>query len=237
MIFAKSRTHRAAELFPVPQVPVHAIVCELLGALVLPNVRQRTCLGISRNSLMEASMRSTIIFHIIASACLLFISTAACAQSPADDLGPLPTTPSEQQLESLSQLAPAPLDTPQQTHARRRLPIPVIPLTPEEVGYRDAVRALGTDSHRFVRCQLADGKVRTGAIVRIEADGFYLRDGIIGSSLIPYSRLTASPVRVAAVGTHTLNALKWTGFVAGCAAIAPIAIALYPLVLAGVVTD
>jgi hypothetical protein len=182
-------------------------------------------------------MRLSTILRTFTFTSFFFISTAVCAQSPADDLGPLPTTPSEQQLASLSQLAPASLDTPPQAHTRRRLPIPVIPLTPEELGYRDAVRALGTDSHRFVRCQLSNGSVRTGAIIRITDDGFFLRDGIMGSSLIPYSRLAASPVRVAAVGTHILSGLKWTGLVAGCVAAIPLVVVLYPLVLAGVIAD
>ena len=183
-------------------------------------------------------MRSSFIFvRIFIFTSLLVISTAAFAQSPADDFGPLPTTLSDQQLQSLFQLAPAPVDTPLQAHTRRRLPIPVIPLTPEELGYRDAVHALGIESHRFVRCQLADGKVRTGAIIRIANDGFFLRDGIFGSSLIRYSQLTAPPVHVAAVGTHALNALKWTGVVAGCIAVIPLAVVFYPLVMAGVIQD
>jgi hypothetical protein len=177
------------------------------------------------------------IFRPLVFVFLLFVSTAAFPQSPVDDLAPLPLSPSPEQLLTLSYLIPAPLAVPQQIQERRRLPRRIIPLTPEELSYRDAVRSLGIDPHRFVHCELAGGKVRTGAIVHISDDGFTLRDGIIDSTLIRYSQLTAAPRPVPAVGTHLVNALKWTGFVAGCIAVVPLAIVVYPLVLAGVITD
>jgi hypothetical protein len=193
-----------------------------------------------QNFLTEAIMRSPIFFRTLAFALLLLISfgsAAAFAQSPADDLGALPTTLSGQQLESLSLLAPSPLDASQQTHARRRLPIPVIPLTPEELGYRDAVRGLGTDDHRFVHFELSNGKVLTGPILSIGDRGFAVRNGIFGHHSISYSELKAAPYPVAAVGTHLVNALKWTGVVAGCIAVIPLAAVFYPLVMAGVIQD
>jgi hypothetical protein len=177
------------------------------------------------------------IFRFLVFASVLLFSVATFAQSPVDDLGPLPISPSPEQLLSLSYLAPTLLAAPQQPQERRRLPRRVIPLTTEELAYRDAVRSLGIDAHRFVHCDLVEGKVRTGAIVHISDDGFTLRDGIIESTLIRYSQLTAAPRRVPAVGTHMVNALKWTGFVAGCIAVVPLAIVVYPLVLAGVITD
>jgi len=182
-------------------------------------------------------MRLTTIFRTLTFASSLFVSTAVFAQTPTDDMGALPITPSARQLESLSKLAPAPFDAPQRTHARRRLPIPVIPLTPEEVGYRDAVRALGTDSHRFVHFELASGKVLTGPILAIGDRGITTRIGIFSHHSIAYSELRAAPYPVAAVGTHVVNALKWTGLVAGCIAVIPLAVVFYPLVMAGVITD
>jgi hypothetical protein len=168
---------------------------------------------------------------------ILLVSSAAFAQSLVDDLGPLPVSPSPEQLLSLSYLAPVPLIAPQQPQDRRRLPRRVIPLTTEELAYRDAVRSLGIDAHRFVHCDLVGGKVRTGAIVHISDGGFTLRDGIIQSTPIRYSQLTAPPRPVPAVGTHTVNALKWTGLVAGCVAAAPLVLVFYPLVWAGVLKD
>ena len=182
-------------------------------------------------------MHLTTTFRMLLLAPVFFISTSVFAQSPADDLGPLPSTLSTQQLDSLSALAPAPLDAPQQAHDRRRLPRRTIPLTPEELAYRDVVRALGKNDHRFVHCELAGGKIRTGAIVAIDESGFSLRDGILLSTRIRYSQLTASPRTVPAVGTHVVNALKWTGLVVGCIAAAPLALVFYPLVAAGVIKD
>jgi hypothetical protein len=176
-------------------------------------------------------------FRLLVFVFLCFVSTAAFAQSPVDDLVPLPLSPSPEQLLSFSYLTPSPLAVPQQTQERRRLPRRIIPLTPEELAYRETVRSLGIDPHRFVHCELAGGKVRIGAIIHIGDDGFTLRDGILMSTLIRYSQLTASPRTVPAVGTHVVNALKWTGFAAGCIAAAPLALVFYPLVAAGVIKD
>jgi hypothetical protein len=178
----------------------------------------------------------TISRSLVFSAVLLF-SLPAFAQSPVDDLAPLPISPSPEQLLSLSFLAPTLLAAPQLPQERRRLPRRIIPLTAEELSYRDAVRSLGIDPHRFVHCELAGGKVRTGAIIHIGDDGFTLRDGIIISTPIRYSQLTASPRPVAAVGTHVVNVLKWTGLTAGLVAAAPLVLVYLPLVWTGVVKD
>lgn len=99
------------------------------------------------------------------------------------------------------------------------------PLTPRDVAVRESVRALGTDKHRFVHCELKDQTVVTGAITSIGAEHFFVETGILGSGRpIPYRELSTAPQPVAAVGTHLKNGLEWTGFVA-------IGIALIPFFL------
>jgi len=145
----------------------------------------------------------------------LFISTAANAQSPVEEIAPLPTTFSTEQLESLLQLSARanPEVEAAQPHARRRLPRRQLHRSPEEDGYMLAVQKLGVDNHRFVHCDLANGKVRTGVITDIHEYGFVLKDGILFDRWIPYSDLKAAPRPVAAVGTRIGQGIKWTGLV------------------------
>ena len=166
-----------------------------------------------------------------------FLAPAARAQSQADEIGTLPTTLSDEQLQSLSQLSPVATPEPPRPRARRRLPKPPLLLSPEELSYRDAVRKLGVDKHHFVHCELHNGKVRTGVIMEIRDDGFSLKDGIIISQWIPFSDLKAAPRPVPAVGTRIGQGFKWTGLVAGCIAAIPLVVLLYPLVLTGVLAD
>lgn len=98
--------------------------------------------------------------------------------------------------------------------ARRRLPRPPVVLTPEEAGYKLAVQNLGVDEHRFVHCDLPNGKVRTGVITNIRDDGFVLKDGIFVTHWISYTDLKAAPRPVAAVGTKIGQGFKWAGLVA-----------------------
>jgi hypothetical protein len=166
-----------------------------------------------------------------------FISMAACARSQVEEIGPLPTTLSTEQLQSLPQLSPTVVPAPPQPRARRRLPRPVVPLTAEEISYRSAVQELGVDKHRFVHCELLNGKVRTGVITEIREDGFTLKDGIIISQWIPFSDLKAAPRPVPAVGTRIGQGFKWTGLIAGCIAAVPLVLPMYVLVAAGVIQD
>jgi hypothetical protein len=89
----------------------------------------------------------------------------------------------------------------------------VLPLTPDEVSYREAVQRLGLNTHQFVHCDLASGKVCTGVITEIRDDGFVLKDGIIIGQWIPYTDLEAAPRPVAAVGTRIGHGFKWAS---GC---------------------
>ena len=166
-----------------------------------------------------------------------FVTAAAHAQSETDDIGPLPTTLTSEQLQSIAQLRPAAPSEPPQPHVRRRLPRPPLLLSPEELSYREAVRKLGVNAHRFVHCDLPNGKVRTGVITSIRDEGFELKDGILISQWIRYTDLKAAPRPVPAVGTRIGQGFKWTGVVAGCIVVAPLAIILYPLIAAGVIQD
>src|SRR6266853_1706308 len=114
-----------------------------------------------------------------------FIATAGFAQSQVDEIGSLPTTLSPEQLQLASQLGSLVVPGPSLQPMRRQLPKPVLSLTPEEISYREAVGKLGVDKHRFVHCELPNGKVRTGVITESRDDGFTLKDGIIVSQWIP----------------------------------------------------
>jgi len=92
-----------------------------------------------------------------------FVATAAFAQSQADEIGSLPTTLSPEQLQLASQLGSV-VAEPSRRPVRQQLPKSVLSLTPEEISYREAVGKLGVDKHRFVHCELPNGKVRTGVI-------------------------------------------------------------------------
>jgi len=155
-----------------------------------------------------------------------FIATAAFAQSQADEIGSLPTTLSPEQLQLASHLGPAVIPEPSLRPMRRQLPKPVFSLTPEEISYREAVRKLGVDKHRFVHCELPNGKVRTGVITEIRDDGFTLKDGIIVSQWIPFTDLKATPRPVPGVGTRIGQGFKWAGVGLGVAALIP----LFPFV-------
>ena len=154
-----------------------------------------------------------------------FIATAAFAQSQADEIGSLPTTLSPEQLQLASQLGSV-VAEPSRRPVRRQLPKSVLSLTPEEISYREAVGKLGVDKHRFVHCELPNGKVRTGVITEIRDDGFTLKDGIIVSQWIPFTDLKAPPRPVPAVGTRIGQGFKWAGVGLGVAALIP----LFPFV-------
>lgn len=111
------------------------------------------------------------------------------------------------------------------------------PLTPRDVQMREAVQALGVDKHRFVRCHLKDGSYVVGGITGTSQSEFGITRGILHGRRIHYWELAEPPQRVAAVGEHTLNGLKWAGFVTGCIAVSPLVIPFTPLVLAGVIQD
>jgi hypothetical protein len=170
----------------------------------------------------EVSMRWPNRFRTLLLISGFFIATGALAQSQVDEIGPLPTTLSTEQLQLLAQPSLVAIHEPPPPRARRRLPKPGLLLTPEEISYREAIQKLGVHKHRFVHCELANRKVRTGVITEIRDDGFILKDGIIVSQWIRYTDLNAAPRPVAAVGTRIGHGLKWTGVVVGCVAGSPL---------------
>jgi len=163
--------------------------------------------------------RAALLFSIC------FIAPVARAQSEIEEVGPLPTTITAEQLQLMAQLSPIASPEHPQPRARRRLPKPVFPLTPEEISYREAIRKLGVNKNHFVHCELPNGKVRTGVITEIRDEGFTLKDGIITSQRIPYTDLKAAPRPVAAVGTRIGQGFKWAGVGLGVVVLLP----LFPL--------
>jgi hypothetical protein len=99
------------------------------------------------------------------------------------------------------------------------------------------VESLGIDKHRFVRCELKDGSHVIGGITAINLEEFAITQGIMNGRQLHYSELKHPPEPVPAVGEHFVNGLKWTGLVAACVALSPLAVVFYPLVLAGIITD
>jgi hypothetical protein len=165
----------------------------------------------------------------------LSVSTAVRAQAQVEEIGPLPTALSPEQLQSSLQLGPA-VPEPQQPCPCLSRPKPVV-LGPEAISYRSAVQKLGVNKHRYVHCELPNGKVRTGVITAIRDEGFTLKDGIIASQWIPYASLKSAPRPVAAVGTRVGQVFKWTGFAVACVTAVPAFILLLPLIAAGAIAD
>lgn len=114
-----------------------------------------------------------------------------------------------------------------------RLPRPEPQLSLEQAGYKLAVQKLGVDKHRYVHCDLPNGKIRTGVILQIGEKGFLLKDGIIDAQWIRFTDLRAQPRRVPAIGTHIVHGLKWGGLVVGAVAVIP----LIPFFAFGLIND
>jgi hypothetical protein len=182
-------------------------------------------------------MPSSVTIRALFALAVFFVAMNAHAQSPLEEIDSLPISLSVDQFPSLQQLSSVTNPGPAQPRIRRRLPRPVLPLTPEEISYRDVVQKLGIHRNRFVHCELPNGKVRTGVITEIRDDGFMLKDGIFISQWIPYTDLKVAPRPVAAVGTRIGQGFKWTGLVVGCVAAIPLVVVFYPLVLVGAIQD
>jgi hypothetical protein len=180
------------------------------------------------------SARLLVLFPLLCAS----LMTPALAQEQSGEMESLPTELSPEQLLGLQQWSVAPIPQEPQTRVRRRLPVPVFPLTPEELSYREAVRKLGVNKNHFVHVDLSNGKVRTGVITEIHDEGFLLKDGLIDIQWVPYTDLKAAPRAVAAVGTRLVHGLKMTGIVTAFVVVVPVAIALsVPLVILGVIVD
>jgi hypothetical protein len=171
--------------------------------------------------------------------CTVFASKGVLAQSENADLVSLPMVPTAEQLTALTNLTPLPFAAPTNHH---RPPAHVPPvLTPEQIQFRESVRALGKDNHHFVHVELKSGKVQTGAIVSFDDSGLLLRNGIIHSNRIAYSQLKSAPIHVPAVGTHVANGFKWaalgTGIGIGCAIALPVVPIFLILAASGAISD
>ena len=160
-------------------------------------------------------------FRTLVSISVFFVATATFAQAQAEEIGSLPITLSTEQLQSLTLLSPSVVPELPQPRTRQQLPRPLLPLTPEEISYREAVQKLGVNKHRFVHCELPKQKVRTGVIIEIRDDGFLLKDGILISQWIPFTDLKAVPRQVPAVGTRIGQGFKWAGVGLGVAMLIP----------------
>jgi hypothetical protein len=168
-------------------------------------------------------VRFPSLFQSLLFALGLLASTVASAQSTPDELAPLPTTLSAGQLQALSELSFMQVPEHPQAQARRRLPRSSLPpWSPEELAYREAVHELGVDKHRYVHCELLDGKVRTGVIVEIREEGLTLKDGITNSQWIAFTALKTPPRPVPAVGTRVVHGLQWGGLVLAMIAAIPL---------------
>lgn len=161
------------------------------------------------------------------------LATPAFAQVPSEEIETLPAELSLEQIQTLQQLSPVPASQQPSTRVRRRLPVPIFPLTPEELSYRETVRKLGVKKHRFVHCELTNGKVLTGVITTIRDDAFWLKDGIFDEQLIPYTDLRTTPRPVAAVGTRIAHGFEWVGLGVGVAALMPLIVPSFILMAAG----
>jgi hypothetical protein len=176
------RTIPYGELSPTQVVFFQGVEKSLRDSPVAPELAKdlhSSLASITRTHMQEASMLCCGKFRALILISGFLASTTAYAQSPMDEIGPLPAALSAEQLQLLAQLTPVAVPEPPQPRARRRLPRPVLPLTPDEVSYREAVQRLGVNTHQFVHCDLASSKVRTGVITEIRDDGFVLKDGII----------------------------------------------------------
>lgn len=99
-------------------------------------------------------------------------------------------------------------------------------LTPEDVTYRRVAQNLGLYPHQFVRCELKNHSVVTGAIVAVGPRDFSVRPGgLHDDRVIRYRELSAPPRPTAAVGTHFQNGLEMTGMVAFCVVLLPVCMA------------
>lgn len=115
------------------------------------------------------------IFRAVLLLSTFLFSIVAKAQVPAEEIAPLPTEVSTERMAALHSLSPEPLAGRAATSRwPRRFFIYSLqhPLTPRDVALRESVRALGTDLHHFVRCELKDRSVVTGAITSVGEEYF-----------------------------------------------------------------
>lgn len=181
-------------------------------------------------------MRRSIAFLFLwLSSSLVPVPLGKC-QSPPLELYELPAAPV--QVPALSEvLAPAPL-SPNPVSQARPANVPASQqAAPDAVRedfqigeMRAAVQKLGVQRNRFVHCELRNGQVLTGTIVRIEPRAFYVQTDAVGNPhQVFYANLTSSPRPVPAVGTRLKQGLQWTGVGIGLAVGIPLLVVLSPI--------
>jgi hypothetical protein len=111
-------------------------------------------------------------------------------------------------------------------------------LTPREVALRESVYDLASHPKQYAHVRLADGKVLTGTISNADHDTFLVRSHILADGYtVHYDQLVEPPRPVLALGTRAVKGLEVTGIVALCIVAIPLFVALYPLILTGVISD
>jgi hypothetical protein len=157
------------------------------------------------------------------------------------EIAPLPTELTDNQLRAIQELSPA---VSSDNQIRRHMRAAFFssasqhPLTPREVALREAIYALASHAKQYVHVRLADGRVLTGTISNANNDTFQVRSHILGDGhIVRYDQLAEPPRPVPAVGTRVVKGLEVSGLVALCIVAIPLFVALYPLILTGVISD
>jgi hypothetical protein len=157
------------------------------------------------------------------------------------EVAPLPTELTANQLRAIQELSPA---VSSDNQIRRHMRAAFFssasqhPLTPHEVTMREAVYALAGHPKQYVHVRLASGKVLTGTLSNANNDTFLVSSNVLGGGhTVRYDQLAEPPRPVLALGTRAVKGLEVTGIVALCIVAIPLFVALYPLILTGVISD
>jgi hypothetical protein len=168
-------------------------------------------------------------------------SQSNASKATSMEISPLTIQLTANQLRALQGLGPA---LPSGNQVRPRLRATFFnsasqrPLTPHEVAMREAVYAAAGHPKQYVRVRLASGKVLTGTISDANKDTFLVRSNVLGDGhTVRYDQLAEPPRPVLALGTRAVKGLEVAGIVALCIVAIPLFVALYPLILTGVVSD
>jgi hypothetical protein len=157
------------------------------------------------------------------------------------EIGRLPTQLSDNHRRALQELRPAVSSgSPMRRHMRAAFfnSASQHPLTPREVALRESVYELASHPKQYAHVRLADGKVLTGTISNAHQDTFQVRSHILGDGhTVRYDQLAEPPRPVLAAGTRAVKGLEVTGLVALCIVAIPLIVALYPLILTGIISD
>lgn len=157
------------------------------------------------------------------------------------EIARLPVALTDSQWRALQELRPAVSSgSPMRRHMRAAFfnSASQHPLTPREVALRESVYELASRPKQYAHVQLADGKVLTGTISNADHDTFQVRSHILGDGhTVRYDQLAEPPRPVVAVGTRAVKGLEVTGLVALCIVAIPLFVALFPLIMTGVISD